>query len=219
MKNKLLKWPVPAYAHLPLILCFVTMMLSYYLPRLIGVAPRFDFSFPLDARIPLVSWFSYIYILAYVHWALSYIYVSTFSEAFTRRLFLADLIGKIAALICFLIFPLEIARPALEEIGGAGAWLTRIIYKMDEPNNLFPSLHCFVSYLCVRPLLAKGAPKGRLALKLAIAVFSLLVCLSTLFTRQHLLADVFSGIALGEIAWHLSGAVMKRLPSRKPHAR
>lgn len=214
MKKLFSQWPVPKYAHLPLILCLVTMSVFYGGPRVLGVEPKFDFALPIDGRIPLIPAFSYIYILAYVYWAVSYISVSRFSKTFTKRIFLCDLLGKMAAFLCFLLLPITIARPPMEEIVGAGAWLTKIIYLMDEPINLFPSLHCFVSYISVRPLFAKDAPRVSPIVKITSIVFALLVCLSTLFTRQHLVADVISGIALGEIAWLLACAVTRRLSEK-----
>ena len=214
-KLRNLRWPVPSYAHLPLILCFATMMCAYYFPRLIDVQPRFDFVLPIDEKIPLIPLFSYIYIPAYAYWALSYIYVSRFSKELTDRLFVSDLIGQIVSLTCFLILPSELARPSVEEVSGIGAWLTKIVYMMDEPNNLLPSLHCFVSYISFRPLVAKGAPKSKPVVLISSFVYSALVCLSTLFTRQHVILDLITGLALGEIAWQLSGCILKRIKKEK----
>ena len=202
---------IPRYAHLPLILTFVSMMTVYNLPRILNVAPTFDFVLPIDGKIPLISFFSYIYIIAYVYWALSYIYISRFSKDFCTRLFTADLIGKIVSFACFMLLPCTFLRPAAEEAAGIGAWLIKVIYTMDEPTNLLPSLHCFVSYLCVRPLFSKNAPKTNLAMLIVSVVYSALVCLSTLFTRQHIFLDLVTGIALGEIAWMIA----KFVPFRK----
>ena len=214
-KLKNLKWPVPPYAHKYLILCFVNMMCAYYLTRVIGITPKYDFTLPVDRSIPLLPLFSYIYIFAYAYWALSYIYISRFSEAFSKRLFTADLIGKIVSLACFFLLPCSLARPEISDIHGAGAWLTKIIYTVDEPNNLLPSLHCFVSYICFRPLLSKSAPPSKPAILIISFSFSVLVCLSTLFTRQHVLIDLISGIALGEAAWLLSGYFLKKIDRAK----
>jgi hypothetical protein len=41
-------------------------------------------------------------------------------------------------------------------------------------------------------------------------VFSLLVCLSTLFTRQHVIWDMVTGIAVAEMGWLLSGIQWKK---------
>lgn len=40
---------------------------------------------------------------------------------------------------------------------------------------------------------------------LAACLSAFAVCLSTLTTRQHVLADVFGGVFLAEAAWRLAG--------------
>ena len=43
------------------------------------------------------------------------------------------------------------------------------------------------------------------SLRAAAAVMAVLVCISTLTTRQHVLADAFAGILLSEISYGLAG--------------
>ena len=66
---------IPDSARVPLTLCLVTDLLAYYLPRLIGLSELYDFSLPLDARIPAVPVFTYVYILAFPYWAANYILI------------------------------------------------------------------------------------------------------------------------------------------------
>ena len=63
---------------------------------------------------------------------------------------------------------------------------------LDEPRNLFPSLHCFCGWIIARGLMPLKQVKPWV--KFSAAAFSLLVCASTLFTRQHLFLDVPGGI-------------------------
>lgn len=196
---------IPDSARVPLVLCLITDLLAYYLPRLIGLGELYDFSLPLDARIPAVPVFTYIYILAFPYWATNYILISRQDDALGWRLFRADAFAKAVCLVCFLAIPSTIVQPARESLEGPGAWLLKLVYTLDEPNNLLPSIHCFVSWMAFRPLLScecRGVKRGYVVFS---GIFSMLVCLSALFTRQHVIWDVVTGIAVAEAGWWLSG--------------
>lgn len=201
---------IPDSARVPLALCLLTDLLAYYLPRLIGLGELYDFSLPLDARIPAVPAFTYVYILAFPYWAANYILISRQNDALGWRLFRADAFAKAVCLVCFLAIPSTIVQPAKESLTGPGAWLLKLVYALDEPNNLLPSIHCFVSWMAFRPLLSRecrGVKRGYVVFS---GVFSLLVCLSTLFTRQHVIWDMVTGIAVAEMGWLLSGIQWKK---------
>ena len=205
---------IPNYARLPLFLCLVTDLVAFYLPRLLGVQARYDLSVALDTCFPPVPLFTVIYFAAFVFWTVNYILICRQSKELTQRLFFADTFCKVVCLICFFAVPCYIVQPANEQITGTGAWLLRLLYAVDEPNNLFPSIHCLVSWLSFRPLLSRDAKRVPIGYKAFSGIFCALVCLSTLYTRQHVLADWVSGFAAAEIGWLLFGAV-RRLRTRE----
>ena len=200
---------IPDYARLSLFLCLVTDLIAFYLPRLMGIQARFDLSVALDRRIPVVPLFTVIYFAAFAFWTVNYVLTCRQSRMLARRLFFADTFSKIVCLICFLAVPCYIVRPANEEITGTGAWLLRLLYAVDEPNNLFPSIHCLVSWLSFRPLLSRDARRVPAAYKAFSGIFCVLICLSTLYTRQHVILDWVSGFAVAEIGWQLFGAIKR----------
>jgi len=202
---------IPDYAHIPLIICGLTDAVAYLLPRILNVNAVNDFSIALDHRIPLIPVSSYVYIAAFAYWVVNYIMIARLGRGILRRLLIADTFGKIICLFCFMLIPSYIVRPPVEEISGVGTWLIKIVYLVDEPNNLLPSIHCFVSWLCCRPLLAKEAKAVPVGYKVFSFVFSLMICLSTLTTRQHVTLDVIAGVGIAEAGWLIS----KYLPKRR----
>lgn len=206
---------IPKYARLPLVMCLLTDITAFYLPRVLGVEGRHDLSLKIDALIPVVPAFAYVYVAAFAFWTVNYILICRQSKALTQRLFFADTFAKLVCLVCFFAVPCYIVQPANEEIVGVGAWLMKIVYAMDEPNNLLPSIHCFLSWLSFRPLLtgdAKGVPMWY---KVFSGVFSTLICLSTLFTRQHVFLDWVTGFTAAEIGWQLYPAAKRMFAARK----
>jgi membrane-associated phospholipid phosphatase len=53
--------------------------------------------------------------------------------------------------------------------------------------------------------------------QLAVAVFAWLIILSTLFIKQHVIADVAAGIVLGEIVFRITGRLIKERQQPLPH--
>lgn len=208
--NKLLdRWKkilffIPDYAHLPLILVLIANCTAYYAPMIARVHPKFDFSVALDSRIPVIPAFAYIYIAAFAFWTLNYIIICRQSRALTRRLCFADMFSKLVCVICFLFIPSTMAQPDSGELHGVGAWLLKLIYLIDEPMNLLPSIHCLVSWLCFRPLLAREAKNVPTAYKAVSFLVAMLICLSTLYTRQHVILDWITGVAVAEMGWLMS---------------
>ena len=118
------------------------------------------------------------------------------------RFFLADFLSKAVCLLFFVLLPTTMPRP---EIPGNTVWddLMRFLYRIDAPYNLFPSIHCLVSWLCfIGARNHRGLPRWA---AWATGVMAVLVCFSTLTTRQHVVADVAAGIILAEGCYYIAG--------------
>ncbi len=79
----------------------------------------------------------------------------------------------------------------------------RILYWIDEPNNLFPSLHCFMIWLSWVGI--RWNKQVSVSWRVSALFMAITVCISTLTTRQHVLLDVLAGILLAELSWLLAG--------------
>ena len=164
---------------------------------------HYDLSLPIDAAVPFLPWTVVIYFfLCFLFWFFLYRRVAALPRQTADRFFCANLLGKAICFLFFVFFPTEMARP---ELDGSGLWVAfmRFVYCVDEPNNLFPSLHCFIAWLCWAGIRANKqvSPLWRVSALLMAVV----VCVSTLTTRQHVMLDVAGGVGLSELCWWLSG--------------
>ena len=162
---------------------------------------------PWDLKIPLLSWTVLIYLGCYLFWIVNYCISVKFDQEKGYRFFGAHCIGEAICFLCFVFFPTSMVRP---EIEGTTIfdWLLRLTYSCDTADNLFPSIHCFVSWLCwigVRG--KKEVPKCYQMVSLLMAVS---VCISTLTVKQHVIADVPAGILLAELSYFLSGKIVEK---------
>ena len=105
--------------------------------------------------------------------------------------------------ILFLLIPTTNVRP---EIVGGTLWdaLMRMLYRIDAPDNLFPSIHCVMSWLCwIAVRERKAASRFCRCFSLIAAVA---VCISTLTTRQHVILDAVGGVLLAEGSYYVAGS-------------
>lgn len=198
---------IPKYARVPLLICVAAQFLAYYLPRALPRLPYVvDMATPLDRLIPVAPGWIVVYVAAYLYWVYGYVAITRVSPGVCGRFCRADWLGKAVAFLCFFLLPTCLPR---REIAGGGVcgWLLRAVYAADAPDNLFPSLHCSASWLVARSMGALDA--FRPSVKIASFLFALLVCVSTLFTGQHVIADVAGGILLAEGAIYASRKWMR----------
>lgn len=174
--------------------------------------PHYNWELPLDRAIPFLPWTVSIYFLCFLFWALSYLYIARQEKALAYRFFLADFLGKTVCLVCFLLLPTTNVRPP---VTGSGLWdaLMRLLYQIDKPVNLFPSIHCYASWMCYIGL--RNAPRAPSWTRPGSCLFALAVFLSTLTTKQHVVVDVLSGWLLAEGSYALAGRLMERFFPKK----
>lgn len=193
---------IPPYAWKPVAALLVMGMATYYGTRLLnrGFA-HYDLSLPLDRLIPFAPWAIVIYILAYVTWVVGYAVIARESKAHCYRIFTAELLAKALTMLCFLLIPTAMVRP---DVTGHDPFsiLTRLIYSLDQPDNLFPSIHCLENWMIFRGLL--GCKKVGRGWKLAAFLAALAVFASTLLVKQHMVADVLGAVAVAELGLLLS---------------
>lgn len=148
---------------------------------------------------------------AYLQWELDniplipefiFIYVSSYLQIFVPILFLtkAQLVKyakgltfvTIIAGIVFYVFPSVQGFPRLEEVPRL-SFMFKLLYILDPPHNLFPSLHITYSTMTsmtIRHFLKKDWQKYTLY------IWQLALYLSVLFVHQHHLFDILTGLIL-----------------------
>ena len=198
MKNLLkgLTRILPAYGVFPVIFSFVFNCLVYSGSRMIaGGWYHHNIETGVDRSLPFVPEFLMIYFGCYVFWAVNYILIARQDRRSVYQFFTGDFISRCVCLVSFLAFPTTNTRPL---ITGSGLWNQAALwlYSIDAADNLFPSIHCLVSWFCYLGIRGrKEIPRWYQSVSMVIAI---LVFASTLLTKQHVIVDVAGGILLAE---------------------
>jgi membrane-associated phospholipid phosphatase len=180
----------------------VTLMLL--VPCYIFIAKRVAFGtlhapvLPWDRAVPLQPIWALIYGALYVFLIVLPVVVVR-EEEHIRRTFWAYLAVWITAYVCFLVYPTVAPRPARVVGDGFAVWGLRFLYDADPPYNCFPSLHVAHSFV-------SALTCYRLHRRLGVAALlcASLVAVSTLFTKQHYIADVIAGVLVAFAAYGIS---------------
>ncbi len=206
MLRRTLRKIIPTYAILPMCMTGIMMLCSYGLAKVIQFFISFD---SIDMTIAWDAFFVFdpvwvlVYFGSYFFWIYQYTTVARESPEKAYRLATADAVAKIICLIFFIALPATNVRPEVEGSGICAA-LMRLLYQIDTPTNLFPSIHCFVAWMGTRYIFECKKPRCRWLVRILCLIGSILVFLSTLYTKQHVLLDVISGIAVAEIGWFVA---------------
>ena len=206
--NELKTRRIPRHVWPSLAVMLLSQLLVFYATRLLlPYLPAHRMATALDAAIPVRAEWVVIYFLTFVFWLASAVLLLSESAAYARRMEQGYLIAMLISGIAFLTWPTTMARPVPPDTGLFNI-LLGLLYQMDDPVNLCPSLHVLITYFCLRAAMgSRTIPKWYLPFS---AVFLVLVCLSVLFVKQHVLVDIPSAILVGELSVRLAGLGKER---------
>jgi len=198
---------VPVFCIVPLLAVLAWNMLVYSgSMRITRDWYHHNIEFGIDKLIPFVPWTVSIYLICYLFWVANYIICARKDKVEAYRFLGADILAKTVCFVFYILLPTTNVRP---EVVGTTIWdeIMRVLYQVDMPSNLFPSIHCLVSWLCyVGVRRKKHIPMWYQVFScvMAIAVF-----ISTLTTKQHVVIDVIAGLVLAEVCYWITGKMIK----------
>lgn len=158
----------------------------------------------IDDAIPFCEYFIVPYVLWFLYVAAACIFMAKRSSDQEFIRFAASLmIGMSAALTICTFYPNGLTlRPdhVSDNIFGS---IVSALWTTDTSTNVFPSIHVFNS-LAVHIALNKcKALENHRWVRFSSLILCILICMSTLFLKQHSVTDVLGGIALMAILYVL----------------
>lgn len=145
----------------------------------------------VDNVMPFWPWTVWVYITEYAYFLLAYFGLRN-NENVTRY-FYAYMTILMISIVVFVLYPVTFPRDQypVPETAFSGWALTFLRTYMDAPANCLPSLHvssCFISSFCFWPENRKKA--------VVFSLWSCMVALSTMTTKQHYFIDVWVAFLL-----------------------
>ena len=190
----------PQFAHLKLLLGWVVYFLFYFLTEnFIPVESCHVIHSALDDLIPFNEFFFIPYCFWYLLIVISLGYFALYDVENFRNLQTFIIITQVVAMTVYILYPsVQNLRPTEFARDNFFTWLAGIIYTLDTPTGVCPSLHVAYS-------LGIGSCwlKEKSASKLwkGFVVFSvILISLSTAVVKQHSVIDIAAALPVGLLA-------------------
>ena len=186
----------PEFSHLKLLLGWGLYFVLYSLTeRLIPETACHVVHCALDDKIPFCEYFAFFYAGWYFLIAASLGYFLLRDVESFRKLQIYIILVQLLATAVYILWPTRHElRPDVIPRENVFSFVMALIYRIDTPTGVCPSLHVAISLGIASVWLGR---KGTgLWLKGLIALFCLGVCLSVAFVKQHSVVDIAAAIPL-----------------------
>ena len=190
----------PQFSHLLLLLGWVVYFLLYLLTEnLIPVEKCYPVHCWIDDVIPFCEVFVIPYVFWYLLIVISLVYFALYNTDSFRNLSKFIMVTQLVAMACYIIFPTrQDLRPEFFARDNIFTQLLSAIYSVDTNTGVCPSLHVAYS-IGIASVWLKEKDVHKLW-KAFIVVAVILICLSTMFVKQHSAVDVFVALPVCALA-------------------
>lgn len=170
---------------------------------------------PLDDMIPFVEFFIIPYLLWFPYLLGTVFYLLYYGgkgEAEKREFYQFAymlIAGLTISLITYVIWPSTLMlRPEIYPRNNIFTSICAALQGFDTPSNVCPSMHVYSSVVVFICLRKNSCLKNKKAFQFGSLILMILICLSTMFIKQHSVIDVlcalFMNLLLYLATYHLA---------------
>lgn len=158
----------------------------------------------LDDYIPFMEIFVIPYLLWFAYIAVTVIYFMFTSRKDYYRYCAFLFIGMTICLTIYTIWPNgHYLRANLNAIGRDNIFIkiVRMLYKIDTSTNVCPSIHVYNSIGAMIAIRKSERLHNIRWIQISAPILTVLICMSTVFLKQHSVIDVMSAVGLSVIMY------------------
>lgn len=148
--------------------------------------------------IPYFIWFAYIFI------TVAYFLLTSKKDFYKCCAYLFS--GMTICLFIYTVYPNgHHLRVDLDALGRSNIFIDMLakIYSVDTSTNVFPSIHVFNSIGAYIAIKRHQQLKKIKWLQWSTLLLTILICMSTVFLKQHSILDIFGAIVLNAILYFI----------------
>lgn len=156
----------------------------------------------LDDYIPFCEYFIVPYLLWFLYVSVVVLFLFFTNKEEYYRLCIYLFSGMtISLIICTFFHNGTDFRPSLDPDKNIFTRLVSALYATDTPTNVFPSIHVYNS-ICIHVAVARNTLLKKYPIvQHASFVLMVLICMATVFLKQHSIVDVFGGCLMAYILY------------------
>lgn len=185
----------PEYSHIKLLLYWPLYgLMFFFVERVYHPASYFVVHCALDDLIPFCEWFLLPYLFWFIYLIGALLYVFLCDVENFKKVMRFIIITYSFTLLVYLVFPnCQHLRPESFARDNALTRFTAWFYTFDTDTNVCPSLHVIGSFAAMFALWYTPRFSGT-ALRAANVLCCVLICVSTVFMKQHSVVDVAAAL-------------------------
>lgn len=150
----------------------------------------------LDDYIPFIEAFIIPYLLWFLLVPTALFYFMKYSREDYYKLCMLIFGGMSICLLLYLVFPNGLTLREIVVQDNLLSKLTSMLYSVDTPTNVCPSIHVSSTVGIHLVVQNSAVLKDRKKIRIMNGLLTILICMSTVFLKQHSIIDVICGIAL-----------------------
>lgn len=200
-------WAFVKEQNVPHMFPFMLYLIGYMLVfRYLETAPRIgyvDVSSNLDSLIP----FCEIFIVPYISWflfqAIWVVLVFIIDRKTYDQLTTMLMVGMTVFLVVSILVPTRLSlRPYFIPRNNIFVKWCLLLWKVDTPTNVWPSIHVFnITALMMTLFTSENAILKKKSVQIPVVFWCVMIILSTMFLKQHSIGDVLSALVLNGISY------------------
>ena len=193
-KFRLKKLNTPEFSHLKLLLGWVGYFALYFLTEnLIPAEKCHPIHCGLDDIIPFCEWFLLPYVFWYALIVFSLGFFALYDVDSFKKLQTFIIITQVVAMAVYILYPnCQNLRPDEFSRDNFLTDCIGFLYAFDTNTGVCPSLHCAYS-IGIASVWLKAKDVSKIW-KAFVVVAVILICLSTMFIKQHSAVDFFAAL-------------------------
>lgn len=157
-------------------------------------------SSPLDNYIPFLPTFIYFYMIWYPFEIFTLFYLYKKDKKNYLKTLITIVLSFLIAYSIFIIYPTMVNRPIVDSFNSLTTLIVYITFKSDTPVNCFPSGHCILCFIMIFSIINTKNISKRI--KAILITINILIVLSTLFVKQHVIYDVIASLVISSICFY-----------------
>ena len=199
------KISTPEYNHLKLLLYWPVFLLFFlYVERLSSTAVYHPMHCALDDLIPFCEYFLIPYLFWFVYLVGMHVYTLLYDIDAFRLLMRFIIVSYSLSMVIYLLFPTcQELRPVEFTQDNPFTRFLYYFYQFDTNTNVCPSLHV-VGSVAVWLTSRRISRFQTMGWGFAFGTAAILICISTVFLKQHSVLDVLATIPICLVAYTFS---------------
>lgn len=160
----------------------------------------------LDRSIPFIKQFIVPYVLWYPLVPVVFMYICIRDKLTYCKLLVSLVCGLFISYLTFYFFQTTISRPIL--VGNDFfTIILKILYKIDNPFNCFPSIHIMTCFLMIEGIWK--CKEKNTVINVFVTILNVAIIISTFFIKQHVILDGVYGIIIASITFLAANMLIK----------